>query len=94
MTALGACGGFSPDGAADSETLGGKTGNEGGLATVKVRVSPPRSQSEDARSVALDSASFYANFYEVVFKDAGGTPEDETDDVYYRGVGTPLLKGI
>jgi hypothetical protein len=88
LTALGACGGFSPDGATDSETLSGKTGNEEGLVTVKVRVSPSQSQSEGSRSVDLNSARFYANFYEVVFKDDNGTA-DADDDAYYRGVGTP-----
>ncbi|MDR2447763.1 MAG: hypothetical protein LBD58_10855, partial [Treponema sp.] len=87
LAVLGACGGSSLP--PESETLSGKIENEGGLVTVKVKVSPPQAQNSGARSVDPGSVQFYANYYEAVFKNDNGTEDNTDDDTYYRGVGTP-----
>jgi hypothetical protein len=93
LLVLGACGEVNDPSQEPQESKAQDIGyNEGDLVTVKVAV--PKQTTN--RSVNADSVEFFANIYEVVFREVDpdtGIAVDVTDGAtYYRGEG-PAVQG-
>jgi hypothetical protein len=85
LTLLASCGWGLPEDLQESQPplIGKKIGDP---VTVRIAVPKPDQSGNSARSADPDLVEFFANYYEVVFRKIGVSPDPDT---YYRGMGIP-----